>query len=533
MKNYFKYLADLSRERVRFFEQAAMLDTEDVVSLPDGVYFFTQHAQLKLFEQGQDVAVDPYFVALWRRVSDLDVDIASDFIERYACQQPLRQAWLNSLAEPRREESFFAGDRGERILRLLARERVATRSLLMQKLNLSPATTSRELKNLLASGLVEERGQSEYPGRPQQILRLSAAGLDRARALGEQAYPAPEFESAALAERLFHQAIEQAIRRHLPESSVARAYSSQLVPSLASPLGTIVPDLVVTNGWNRWVIEAETGKYNYRRLAEKLDKYLAGAEREVLVIAENSNAPTLAHISQWQRERRSSLPAGVSAGASLSVKYATLDRLQQHGLDGDIWQFFEMGDVPQQVQADSVGRTRSVQEILQGSMESEGARLFWKIPARIPNFPELPLPEFIADGVFVGDILSSDNDPEANVVALIIRNDWDREQICEFLDSFSAFVKAYIQQVADRGHPLRFPEHPWLYGSLVLVHDVPGQEDPTALARAFPDWRIALQDWQAGHHPLRVGIMHINQIDKACTHPFDLATHAYDLYGFC
>lgn len=531
--NYFKHQAEIARARARFFEQAATLEAGKVISLPNDAHLFTLDAQRKLYEKRQDITVDPHFAALWRRWDDLDIEVPLDFSERYAAQQPLRQAWLEALAEPRQRKSVSTGDRGERILRLLARERVTTRSLLMQKLNFSPATTSRELKALLSAGWVEARGQSEYPGRPQQILRLSAAGLERARALGEQAEPAPEFESAALAERLFHQAIEQAIRNHLPEAQVARAYSGQSVPPLASPLGTIVPDLVVISGWNRWVLEAETGKYNYRRLADKLDKYLAGAEREVLVVTESQEAPTSAHIAQWQRERQNNLPTGVPAGASLRVKYATLDRLQQHGLAGNIWQVCDVGNAPQPKQASEPGEIRSTLEILRESLESEDARLCWGTPARIPNYPELALPEFIADGVFVQEIYLPECDPEANVIALVVRNEWDTDQIATFLDDFSAFVQAYVQQVVGHGHRLRFPDHSWLYGTLVLVHDVPGQDSPADLARAFPGWRTALQDWQDTHHPLRVGVTHINQVDKTCTHPFALTNEIYDLCGLC
>lgn len=531
--NHYKHLAEIARARARFFEQAATLDADDVISLPNDAHLFTLSAQRKLYEKRQDIAVDPHLAALWRRAGDLNLEVPLDFAQRYAAQQPLRQAWLEALAEPRQDEPVSTGDRGERILRLLARERVTTRSLLMQKLNLSPATTSRELKTLLAASWVEERGQSEHPGRPQQILRLSAAGLERARALGEQAEPAPEFESTALAERLFHQAIEQAIRKHLPEAQVARAYSGQPVPPLASPLGTIMPDLMVTSGWNRWVIEAETGKYNYRRLADKLDKYLASSEREVLVITENQAAPTLAHINQWHRERRNSLPSGVSAGVVLRVRYSTLDHLQQHGLAGNIWQTFDVGSMQESNQAGQSGKIHSSLEILQEALESEGARLFWETPARIPNFPELPLPEFIADGVFVQDILHPEHDPEADVIALVTRNEWDADQIATFLDDYAAFVQAYVQQVVEHGHPLRFPDHPWLYGLLVLVHDVPGQETPADMAHVFPNWRTALQDWQANHHPLRVGIAHINHLDRACTNPFDLLNLVYDLNGSC
>lgn len=533
IKNYFKHQTEIAQARARFFEQAATLDSGDVISLPTDAHLFTLSAQRKLYEKRQEIAVEPYFSALWRRHYDSDSEELSDFAQRYATQQPLRQAWLEALAEPRQDEPVSTGDRGERILRLLARERVTTRSLLMQKLNLSPATTSRELKALLAAGWVEERGQSEHPGRPQQILRLSATGLERARALGEQADPAPEFESAALAERLFHQAIEQAIRKHLSEAQVARAYSGKPVPSLASPLGTIVPDLVVTSGWNRWVIEAETGKYNYRRLADKLDKYLASSEWEVLVVTEGQDAPTLAHIKQWQHERRNSLPAGVPAGVVLCVRYSTLDKLQQHGLAGNIWQVFEVGDLPQSKQATEPGEMRSTLEILREVMEIEWERFFWGTPARIPNFPELSLPEFIADGVFVQEIFPPECDPEANVIALATRNEWDTGQIATFLDAYSAFVHAYVQQVLEHGHSLRFPDHPWLYGLLVLVDDTPGQESPADLARAFPGWRTALQDWQVGHHPLRVGITHIHQIDKTLMYPSDLINLVYDLSGYC
>lgn len=534
MSQNFDYKAKIALARAHFFEQTGSVESETSQIAPD-VYYLTLPAQLAIAATGADVPVDPHFVALWRRSSDTDFECPRNFDECFTDQLPLRQAWLETLAEPQPDTFVQTGDWQERILRLIASERVMTRALLAQKLHTSLATISRELAELLADDLVDEESQSERTGRPQQILRLSAAGLEKAHADGIDAIQAPSSDSKALGERLFHQAIELAVRKSLPEAVISRTYANLQGKSLPSPLGTIIPDLIITDGWNRWVIEAETGKYNYRRLAEKLDKYLSSSEQELLVIAENSSAATPAHIGQWLRERVANLPAGCPEKASLRIKYTIFDRLQQHGLLSNIWQVFELGSPTQIEQPDAKAAGQDSIKNIMYLWRGDGQymkEVFIQRPACIPDAPEIPMPELAADGVFVQRMFAAE--PGANVICFLNGSDWDAEEIEQFLDQFSSFVSEYVRQfeVHDVGHAIQFRSEPWLYGLIVLVHDVPGQDNPRDMARAFANWRAGVQAWETEHHPLRVGVAHLDQI-KFTSDPYALMEEIYDLAGYC
>jgi hypothetical protein len=125
--------------------------------------------------------------------------------------------------------------------------------------------------------------------------------------------------------------------QHDPTTAIYRAYTVPPPPMLSSPLGSIFPDLVVERSESFEYIEIESGKYDYRRLRDKLDKYLAGMANEVRVIADRQNAPTLQHITQWLHDRRKAPLEGIDPEANLTVHYTTLDLLQRHGPQGLIW----------------------------------------------------------------------------------------------------------------------------------------------------------------------------------------------------
>jgi hypothetical protein len=529
----FQTQAKIAAARARFFEQASSVESETQPVAPD-TYYLTLPGQLTLAATGADVPVDPHYIALWRRTIDTDFNCPRDFEERYAFQQPLRQTWLENLKEPKPVTSAKTGSWQERILHLIASERVMTRALLAQKLRTSLATISRELAPLLADHLIDEETQSEHTGRPQQILRLSVSGLEKVRAEGVEAVQAPASDSKALGERLFHQSIELAILKTCPEAGISRAYASQQGKSLPSPLGTIIPDLIVTNGWDRWLIEAESGKYNYRRLADKLDKYLTSAAKEVFVIAENSGAATRMQIEQWQHERTAKLPEGFPKEVSLRVKYTSFDRLQRHGFVKTIWQEYQLGNPePDQELDPSVEPLDWLPNILSGWTMTLGSEcVFRRKPACIPDAPQVPMPEFVADGIFVQQMLSGGTD--ANVICLVRGSDWDDDEIDQFLENFSAFVAEYVHQFKIHGvlEAVQFSSSPWLYGFIVLVHEVPGQDRPEDLARTFSKWQLGVQAWETEQHPLRVGVAHASQLTR-CFEPYEVLDQVYDLAGYC
>jgi hypothetical protein len=186
---------------------------------------------------------------------------------------------------------------------------------------------------------VEQKAKG--PGRPTQLLRLSPEGIQRALQSGLkiQAVPEPN-ASKAVGERLTHQQIATVYLKYWPDAQVLRAYSDLPPTPIASPLGSIVPDVLIQRAENRICVEEESGQYNYQRLRQKLDKYLASEICDVYVIAERQDSPTRNHVQQWLHDSRRNPPQG-TLRASLQVHYTTLDQLQRFGPDGNIWIVFQ------------------------------------------------------------------------------------------------------------------------------------------------------------------------------------------------
>lgn len=291
-----------------------------------------------------DILPDPAFVRLFHRTMDANqVDLEHlgnglAYLERYQAQAALRQAWEADLERLQGAGSESNGTWEKRILQRVAQEGMCQRSLLETQLGVSFSTISRVVKKLIDQGLLEDVPVVEGPGRPAGVLRLSAAGQELSKELGFSISAAPkETADSAIQERFLHQRVAAIYLQHDPNVAIYRAYTVPRPPVLSYPLGSIFPDLVVERAESFEYIEIESGKYDYRRLRDKLDKYLAGMANEVRVIADRQNAPTFQHITQWLHDRRKAPLEGIDPEANLTVHYTTLDLLQRHGPQGHIW----------------------------------------------------------------------------------------------------------------------------------------------------------------------------------------------------
>lgn len=305
--------------------------------------------------------VKPEIVYLWHRLSHfphtsrgtaedyrflLDFPGDKDFLERYEEQAPLRAAWEESLVN-KTDLSFTNTtalddlaplNQEYSILRMVAQERLCLRSLLEVRLKLSAATISRATTTLINKAWLAEKTTASGPGRPTGLLYLTPQGLDEARRVGIMSNPSPDMGYAEeIAERVFYQRIAAAFAKAFPEVEIWQAYTDPSVPVIPSPLGNIVPDLVIKiENMSQIFIEAESGKYEYKRLKEKIDKYLASDLQELVVISENQATPTWNHLCQWVSDRKKEKVAGVSH-RPFSIRYTTLDLLQRHGPQENIW----------------------------------------------------------------------------------------------------------------------------------------------------------------------------------------------------
>lgn len=291
-----------------------------------------------------DIMPDPAFVRLFHRTMDANpVDLehlgnGQAYLERYQAQAAFRQAWEADLERLQGAGGESNDTWEKRILQRVAQEGMCQRSVLETQLGVSFSTISRVVKKMIDQGLLEDMPIIEGPGRPAGVLRLSASGQGLAKELGFSISPAPkETADGAIQERFLHQRVAAIYLQHDPTAAIYRAYTVPPPPMLSSPLGSIFPDLVVERPESFEYIEIESGKYDYRRLRDKLDKYLAGMANEVRVIADRQNAPTFQHITQWLHDRRKAPLEGIDPEANLTVHYTTLDLLQRHGPQGLIW----------------------------------------------------------------------------------------------------------------------------------------------------------------------------------------------------
>lgn len=307
-----------------------------------GFYQLTPQAITALRKAGvAEILPDPTQVRLFHRVANvmqINLERLGDdrsYLESYQAQAPLRLAWEADLERLQGAGSENAMTWEKRILQRVAQEGLCQRSLLEAQMGVSFSTISRVVKKLIEQGLLEDVPVVEGPGHPAGVLRLSAAGQELAKELGFPVSPIlDETANGAIQERFTHQKVAALYLEHEPTTQIYRAYTVSPPPMINSPLGSIFPDLVVELPDGRVFIEVESGKYDYRRLRDKLDKYLAGQANDVWVIADRQNAPTLQHITQWLHDRRKVPLDRIDPLCNLTVHYTTLDLLQRHGPDG-------------------------------------------------------------------------------------------------------------------------------------------------------------------------------------------------------
>ena len=220
----------------------------------------------------------------------------SSYTERYQRQKPFRQAWEEELLQPVKTATAAPAESTDldgTILRMIGQERLCLRAYLETSLGISPATISRVVKRLVESSLVMEKTVSEGPGRPTGLLYLTETGRSELSTQGIPAAPVDPAAEQAIGERIFHQRIAAVFEKAFPDASIQRAYSNRQVTPIETPLGSIVPDLVVrVPDGQAFFVEAESGKYDFKRLKEKMDKYLASGCEKVYIVADNQNGQT-------------------------------------------------------------------------------------------------------------------------------------------------------------------------------------------------------------------------------------------------
>ena len=128
---------------------------------------------------------------------------------------------------------------------MIGQERLCLRAYLETSVGISPATVSRVVKRLVENGLAAEKTVSEGPGRPTGLLYLTEIGRTHLAKQGITAAPADPEAEQAMGERIFHQRIAASFIKAFPDASIQRAYSNNQVTPVETPLGSIVPDLVV------------------------------------------------------------------------------------------------------------------------------------------------------------------------------------------------------------------------------------------------------------------------------------------------
>jgi len=291
---------------------------------------------------GQQDPQDPEFY-------DWDETNTKLYFERYRNQDRLRETWLALLRG--RYPDVFAPNESSNALPLrdqalvfIGRERFCQRALLETHLGVSAARVSAIKDELLKEGLLDQKEVTVGPGRPVQLYLLTDTGLKFTRGMGHKFQPAPALDSAAIKERVLHQRIASIYQKAQGVRAVLRAYSDPPPASISTPLGTIMPDLEVAYGDGKLFIEIESGEYHYNSLADKIDKYLASAIPQVLIITAESKAPTANQIEQWCDTRQHKLPAGIKAYSALKVYVTSLDQIQRAGVKGNIWQIFQVGE---------------------------------------------------------------------------------------------------------------------------------------------------------------------------------------------
>lgn len=537
----------------------------------------------------RDLVVEPELIYLWHRCgtysqsytmtsSDgyghlLKMFDSTSYSERYQRQKPFRQAWEEELLQS--GSTVMAApveptDLDGTILGMIGQERLCLRAYLETSLGISPATISRVVKRLVESNMAAEKTVSEGPGRPTGLLYLTQAGLAKLAKQGITAAPADPEAEQAMGERIFHQRIAAAFVKAFPDASIQRAYSNSQVTPVETPLGSIVPDLIVrVPGRQVFFVEAESGKYDFKRLKEKMDKYLASGCGMVYVVTENQNGQTWNHLVSWINERRLVRLEGISVDNRLQVWHTTQDLIQRHGPTGNIWR----------VLSSSIERNRELQPIsappekpLQTPEIQSSARAGEIVQKICQIWPEEPYPcsrfnYHLVHGKPV--ILKGEGGRElarleADWIAYESDRDFEELQETEWpfpdmylsrvffsyfvdplwpvdrirleFDKMDAFLNTYVEEGED---PAEYTTNcikdlPELYGMFVLVHTRPGEDDPAALSRLYAPWRQVVRERMLGKFSYfpRVAVIPLERLLQT-TELCQVTDYAYDLMGYC
>lgn len=539
----------------------------------------------------RDLVVEPEHIYLWHRTATYSQRYPTDtangydhllkmfdgksFQERYMQQKPFRQAWEDELLNHGMTEIaalIEPTDLDGSILRLIGQERLCLRAYLETSLGVSPATISRVVKRLCDNNLVAEKTISEGPGRPTGMLFLTETGRTELAKQGIQSAPADPDAEQAMAERIFHQRIAAAFIKAFPNSTIQRAYTNNQTPAVETPLGNIVPDLIVrTADGQGFFIEAESGKYDLRRLKEKMDKYLASRSEKVYIVTENKSGQTWNHLVSWINERKLIRVEGIPDRNGLQVWYTTQDLLQRHGPVGNIWRILtfsaernrELQPIsalppaaapvsklsiplsprseeivqrlhqiwPESPQSSIVNHYHLVHGspvVLKGKEDEEFARLeadwiVYETDAYLDDPHEMnwPFPAMYLNRVFFSYFL----DPI-----------WTVDRVRLAFDKMDVFLQAYVKNGEDPTEyttlcPHDFPE---LYGMFVLVHTRPGEGDPATLAKIYAPWRQVLRERMLAKYSYfpRVAVIPLERLLQT-KEPREVTDFAYDLMGYC
>lgn len=539
----------------------------------------------------RDLVVEPEHIYLWHRTATysqrypVSVDHGYDhllkmfdgrsFQERYMQQKPFRQAWEEELLKSILPETAVVvepTDLDGSILRLIGQERLCLRAYLETSLGVSPATISRVVKRLCDNNLVAEKTISEGPGRPTGMLFLTDKGRSELAKQGIQAAPADPDAEQAMAERIFHQRIAAAFIKAFPNSTIQRAYTNNQTPAVETPLGNIVPDLVVrTMDGKVFFVEAESGKYDLKRLKEKMDKYLASGSERVHIVTENKSGQTWNHLVSWVNERKLFRVEGIPDRNGLQVWHTTQDLLQRHGPTGNIWRILTFSAernrelqpiaAPSQVTAPvsklsiplSPRSGEIVQQLHQVWPESPQSpsmnhyHLVHGNPVVLKGKGDEELARLEADWIVYETDADLDDPHELNwsspalhlnrvFFSYFLDPIWTVDRVRLAFDKMDAFLQAYVKNGED---PTEYStlcphDYPELYGMFVLVHTRPDEGDTTSLSKQYASWRQVLRERMLEKYSYfpRVAVIPLERLLQT-KEPCEVTDFAYDLMGYC
>jgi len=547
---------------------------------------FSAKEMSKLLKAGiQDLVVEPEQIYLWHRTSAhwssypmqcdnythlLSMFNGQDFWTRYKNQKPFREAWEKELVSERISVDVFydnSVDQDVTVLSIVGQERLCLRAYLEMRLKVSPATISRAVKRLMENGWLSEKTVTEGPGRPTGLLFLTPEGLEKVNRLGIQAAPPDPDAEQAMAERIYHQRIAMSFLKAFNNAKLTRAYSDRKVNQVESPIGNIIPDLVIEiPGCDVVRVEAETGKYDFKRLRDKMDKYLASSLDSVCVIAETQTSPTWQHLNNWVVNRRREPLAGIASSSKLVIYFTTLDLLQRHGPQGNIWRTLSLKpeniSTHQPFQLVSAPKTDLGTQIDLIKTVTDDLRVQWAknfVPIPDANHRKFLLtvgqPVLMRDYVegteyarldadwFVREFNYDEEEPcpgeacggiffDAVHFAFLLDPIWESDRIRKALEQMKEFLEAYQKHGVENGK-----NGTWLadlFGMFVLVDTTKASNDPRILAKRYSTWRRVVKEMMlddSSYFP-RIAVIHLEDLRKTRSH-IEVTDYAYDLMGYC